>query len=203
MKIKLTPEQKRKRVEWCKCHLNKSFENIVFADKKPWTIGKTQQTFYHKPDGPRPTIQVSKYPETFSIYASISRKRKSQITIWKGHQNSEYYCDTLEQSLVPFIKPYHSRYHIYYHDLDTTHCSNYTKNWLETNRIKHDYLPPNSPNLNPLEFVWRILDARVSRHSPKGFKEYKKWIFQEWNNISMEEIQKWIDRLPQYLHLDL
>lgn len=134
------------------------------------------------------------------MYAAISRKGKSEITIWQGWQNSEMYCATLEQVLVPFIKTTHPRYHRYYHDKDTTHCSNHTKAWLEMKKIKYKYLPTNSPDLNPLEFIWWILDSRVCKHSSQTIEEYKKWICEEWANISMEEIQNVIDRLAQYLH---
>lgn len=47
-KICLTPEQKKTKVDWCKKHLNKSWENVIFADEKPFIVGKTWRKFYHK-----------------------------------------------------------------------------------------------------------------------------------------------------------
>ena len=58
-----------------------------------------------------------------------------------------------------------------------------------------DYIddhPPNSPDLNPIENVWRILKSRVKMHFPKTPAELRKAIEEEWKLISLEEINECI-----------
>ncbi len=82
---------------------------------------------------------------------------------------------------------------------ETQHTSKYTKNWLNKQRIKHNYLPTNSPDLNPIEWLWWRLDARVQSHNPSTFEEYKHWIIYEWDNITMEEVNSVIDHVHNLL----
>ena len=58
-----------------------------------------------------------------------------------------------------------------------------------------DYIddhPPNSPDLNPIENVWRILKARVKLHFPKTLMELREAIEEEWKLISLDEINECI-----------
>ena len=76
----------------------------------------------------------------------------------------------------------------------TSHRANDTVKFAENNRIKLVYLPPYSPDLNPIEFIWksikRIISAafvvdldhmkEIIRHSFKEFSSKisfaKRWI---------------------------
>lgn len=201
--LKLSNANKRERVKWCQQHLGDKLDNAIFADEKPFEIGKRRRLIYRKANWARPRRPTAKYPEKISVYAAISRKGKSRITIWQSRQNSAKYCDTLERSLVPLIQELHRRKHHYYHDKDTTHTSRETKEWLKAHKIQHSYLPTNSPDINPLEYIWWMLDCRVAKHNPKSFEGYRKWIIYEWDHLTLEEINhifdKTIEKLPKII----
>ena len=55
-----------------------------------------------------------------------------------------------------------------------------------------DDWPPNSPDLNPIENVWRILKSRVKQWKPRTAEELKEAILAEWEAITMEEINRLI-----------
>ena len=60
--------------------------------------------------------------------------------------------------------------------------------YLETSRIKIHYLPPYSPNLNPIERLWKVMRERVTynKYYPK-FIEFKEKI-NEFFNTTVHEI---------------
>ena len=55
-------------------------------------------------------------------------------------------------------------------DQGSYHKSEKTKEYVEKSRIKLHYLPPYSPNLNPIERLWKIMHENVSnnKYYPKG-----------------------------------
>ena len=62
-------------------------------------------------------------------------------------------------------------------------------------RINLDWVenwPPQSLDLNPTENVWRILKQRVKRRKPTTKEELKRFLLEEWEHISYEEINELI-----------
>ena len=55
-----------------------------------------------------------------------------------------------------------------------------------------DDWPPNSPDLNPIKGVWRILKQRVKKWKVHNTEELREAIEAEWNAIMLEEINELI-----------
>ena len=72
------------------------------------------------------------------------------------------------------------------------------------NKFKKDYFirtldwPSNSPDLNPIENIWNLLKNRLQARQPRPqqLEEIKAAVVEEWNAISVEEIQKYVDSMP-------
>ena len=83
------------------------------------------------------------------------------------------------------------------HDSDFT---NYERTKEEINKL--DW-PPNSPDLNPIEHLWNIMKSRiqtrrdVERVTTAG--EMKLILKQEWERITIEEINREVSKLPSIL----
>lgn len=64
--------------------------------------------------------------------------------------------------------------------------------------------PPCSPDLNPIENVWRVLKQRLRNRNPHGgwtLTELKEALVDIWNNeITVEDFNKFIDSMPQRIH---
>ena len=49
--------------------------------------------------------------------------------------------------------------------------------------------PPNSPDLAyPIEYIWAYIKPRIKRRNPQTLEELKKFILEEWNEISKKII---------------
>lgn len=60
-------------------------------------------------------------------------------------------------------------------------CYKYYKDEMELEYI--DDWPANSPDLNPIENVWRILKSRAKLHYSMNFKQLRITIEKEWARI--------------------
>lgn len=69
-------------------------------------------------------------------------------------------------------------------------CCAQVKDEMELDYV--DDWPANSPDLNPIEKVWRILKSGVKLHHSMNHKELRKAIEKEWNAIEQWEIDEYI-----------
>ena len=78
---------------------------------------------------------------------------------------------------VEGVYPHSKRIHVIW-DQAGYHTSQEVRGFLETSRIKVHYLPPRSPNLNPIERLWKIMHEYVSDNKVYAkFKDFKKSLF--------------------------
>jgi hypothetical protein len=71
-------------------------------------------------------------------------------------------------------------------------CFIYSINW-----------PPSSPDLNPIENMWRILKQKLRNRKPYGgwsLKDLQEAVLDIWDNeIMVEDFNKYVDLLPERL----
>ncbi|RPB05482.1 hypothetical protein L873DRAFT_1631455, partial [Choiromyces venosus 120613-1] len=60
--------------------------------------------------------------------------------------------------------------------------------------------PPNSPDFNPIERIWYLLKSRIQTHRGNervmSVKHMREVLVEEWNHVTIDEINWEIQRLP-------
>ena len=59
--------------------------------------------------------------------------------------------------------------------------------------------PPYSPDLNVIEVIWAIMEARIEKKNPKSIDELKQIIIQVWESISWGTINGLINSMNKRL----
>jgi transposase len=189
----LTADHKKERVAFCKRHSKDQFSNVVFTDEKPWELGKRRIRIWQKKGAPRKVFQRQKYPPKIQCWGGISKKGKTPLRIWKGRQNSTFYQETLETTLLPFAdSKLPTRWRLQ-QDRDTTHTSKSSQTWVSVNVPNSFFTPAKSPDLNPIEKVWAILEQRVYKRQPKTVEQLERAILEEWEKIDQNTIDNCIN----------
>lgn len=112
--------------------------------------------------------------------------------------NSHFYQQRiLQETLVPFINDFHPDSHRLMQDNDPKHTSNSTKAYMEQHHINWWPTPPESPDLNPIEKVWKELKdyAEVARTRD----ELEERILTFWGSLTVEKCERYINHLPKVL----
>ena len=111
--------------------------------------------------------------------------------------NSRYYCEhVLGQGLLPAIQTTCGRHNwTLQQDGAPSHTARNTINFLHqenVNFIEPDMWPPNSPDLNPVDYaIWGALQEKVYlRRKFTTVEQLKLAITEEWRNLG----QRFIDR---------
>ena len=114
---------KEKRLKWATENQDTSFENVIFTDETTVQMETHRRTCCYK-RGCKPRYKRKpKHPVKVHVWAGISSRGRSRLTIFEGKMNAPLFISILRQSLIPFIKDIFPDGHRFVQDNDPKHCS--------------------------------------------------------------------------------
>lgn len=198
----LTKKNKTARLNFAREHLEKPeafWKSILWTDEsKIELFGHNQNrhvwrkvnTAYHQKNL-LPTVKHG--GGNVKIWACFSSSGPGQLHIVQGIMNSEEYCKILEHNLSPSVlKLKLGRRWIMQHDNDPKHSSNTTKEWLKKKKIRVLDWPSQSPDLNPIEMLWRDLKRAVHARRPSNLSQLTAFCKEEWAKIPQSRCERLI-----------
>ncbi len=91
--------------------------------------------------------------------------------------------------------------YIFQHDNAPIHTAGLVQRYLSRCGVTVMKWPPQSPDLNPIENLWFILDHILKERSPSNDDELFDVLSEGWKTIQSELLQKFIASMPQRMAL--
>ena len=215
----LTADQKKYRLAWAETMKRKykgMFRNWIFSDEKWWCVGGVQgnERMWVLKEDPNPDelfVPIAAHPVKVHIWAAISYDGRSSMHIHDGRINSKVYCECIKDAFLPCLyeKDYlalkKKQKYVFMQDGASCHMSKYSWAWLEKNLPQHvahherGEWPASSPDLNPVENLWAILQDRVIERRAYSYDALVKVVVEEWWKISQQTIRNLFDSMPKRL----
>ena len=106
------------------------------------------------------------------------------------------YRDILEKQMVPFADDNMPLRWQFQQDNDPKNTSKFIKTWFNTNQISLMKWPANSPDLNPIENLWKQLDDAIQLKGKiiNGDQLYIE-LKQAWQEVNKLQIYKLIESM--------
>ncbi len=119
---------------------------------------------------------------------------------WAAYTSgTERYIQVLEQHMLPSRRRlFQERPCISQHDNARPHTASITTPWLRRRRIRILKWPTCSPDLSPIENIWRIIKRKMRQRRPKTVEQLEACIRQEWDNIPIPKLEQ-LSSVPRRL----
>ncbi len=200
--------QKPRRVLWAKAHLRwtvSKWKSLLWSDESKFDslVGNHEcHVLRAKEEGDLAACyqrSVQK-PASLMVWGCINAYGMGSLHVLEGTMNAEMYIKVLEQHILPSRwRLFQGRPCLFQQDNAKPHTVAITTAWLRSRRVRVLNWPACSPDLSPIENIWRITKQKIRQRRPRTLQQMETYIRQEWDQIPTQKLQKLITSMPRRL----
>jgi transposase len=202
--IAMTKDHKKRRVDCCKARRNwmNEWHRVIFSDEKKFN--------QDGPDGWRHYFHDVRKPEvvfpvrqgggaSLMFWGAFGYNGKSPLVCLVGNQNADDYQNTLDEYLAPCFDDLAVNPCIFQQDGATIHTAGSTMQWFDDRRCRKLKHPAKSPDLNPMENLWSIVERAIYAKNKQYQRvaDLKTAVIAAWDAISLSTLRKLVDSMPR------
>ncbi|KAG2468235.1 TCB1 transposase, partial [Polypterus senegalus] len=125
------------------------------------------------------------------LWGCFSAAGTGRLVRIKGKMTAAMYRDILDENLLQSALDLRlGRRFIFQQDNNPKHTSKISKEWHQDNSVNVLEWPSQSPDLNPIEHLWRDLKMAVHRSFPSNLMELERCCKEEWAKLAEDKCAK-------------
>ncbi|KAJ3447096.1 transposable element-related [Anaeramoeba flamelloides] len=205
---RLNETQIGKRLLFAHDHLSlkTDWTRVVFSDESWFFINSRNKRIWRKrgENDDSCFINKSNYDTKILIWGAFGYFFQSQLIILDSSVNSEIYIENCIKG-SKLIKRANREYGkfdwTFMQDGARPHTSKFSMNYLRKKCKVLDPWPPNSPDLNPIENLWAIMDSHLEKNRPTNVENFIEVLYNVWEKLKWETLENLIKSMEKRILL--
>lgn len=201
----LTHRHRRLRLHYAHFLINRrprQWSSVLFTDESRFCLfGNDRRARVWRRRGERYSKNCNRPVRAFHggsvmVWAGISRFSRTPLVVIPppGLTSRRYVHEILQPYVLPIRNRIGQRFRLV-HDNARPHTARYTQQFLRNHQIETLLHPPMSPDLNPIEHVWDMLERQVRENYPniENLASLVTALCRTWQRIRQRAIRRCIN----------
>jgi transposase len=200
---------RQKRLDFAKKHRFKKedfWNQVIFSDESKYNIfgSDGRRMVWRKkntemqPQNLVPTVKHG--GGSVMVWGCMSAAGVGKLHIIEGIMDHKMYIRILKDNLSASAEKLGLQgTYIFQQDNDPKHTAQNTKLWLLYNTPEQLKTPPQSPDMNPIEHLRKVLDDAIRKRHISNKNELKQALKEEWDKIPPSVTANLVSSMPRRL----
>ena len=192
---------KNKRLEFANRYVIWTYENwakVFFSDESKFNLfGNNGKNNVKRCIGERLSAKCTKKTVKFGggsvmVFGMFSSQGTTPLVRLQTRVNAQIYKNIVQDHVVPIIQNSGFDRATFKHDNAPCHKGKVVMSYLSEQDFEIMDWTPQSPDLNPLENLWKTLGVKVMERTPTNTEDFRVKLQEEWSKITIEDFQELI-----------
>jgi transposase len=207
--------QAAKRLAFARKHASwtvDKWKKVLFTDESSFEIGRNSRRVRvwrraSEADHPKNLAPTFKSGRTSQmVWGGIQHGKKAELALFEKHGRNDRSTRSTAEDYVRVVyegplKKFFGRKRsiILMEDGAMIHRANVSTQWIAKKKIKKMEWPASSPDLNPIENLWRTMKVRVQDRFHQGMEleEFQGVLKDVWNEFEPDDYNHLIESMPR------
>lgn len=194
----ISRENIKKRLKWARDHKNwtqDQWKKVLWSDEAPFVLYWSGKKVVWRRKNERylpecTTGTIKNQTKKLMLWGCFAANGIGNLHRIYGIMNANIYKNILIYKMKPSAKKlFPNGNYIFQHDNDSKHTANLVKNYIKKSKIQLLDWPPQSPDLNPIENLWKILKDRTKNKKHKNLDDLFKNLQETWMNLEVQLLE--------------